>query len=115
MLADSVLARDQPDQRPRRLRRGAGPAPVPRHVLVRERALAPSAVGILLRLEPRDGFLDPRLVDINADRAQARQRRESSVDIVDAPAAPPSAGRRLIFLEPFDRALRHRVIGAVTD
>src|SRR5258708_40054062 len=98
MLADFRLARDQSDQRPRRLRRGAGPATVPRRIFVRQRALAPSAVRILLRLEPCDGALDPRLVDIDADRAQPRQRRESSVDIIDAPASPPSAGRRLIFL-----------------
>src|SRR5258708_24559610 len=113
MLADTRLARDQSDQRPRRLRCGAGPATVPRGIFVRERALAPSAVRILLRLEPRDRALDPGFVDIDANRAQARQRRESSVDIIDTPASPPSARRRLIFLEPLNRALRYRMLGAI--
>src|SRR5580704_18957432 len=100
MLADFRLACDQSDQSPCRLRRGAGPTPVPRRILVRQRAFAPSAVRILLQLQPCDRALDPRLVHIDADRAQARQRRESSIDIVDPPASPPSTRRRLIFLEP---------------
>src|SRR5208282_5079800 len=114
-FADSRLARDQSDQRPRRLRRGAGSAPVPRGIFVRQRALAPAAVGILLRLEPLDRPLDPGLVNIDADRPQARQRRVRAIDIVDAPASPPSARRRLISLEPFDRAFRHRMLGAIAD
>src|SRR5271156_1080744 len=88
---------------------------MPRRILVRRRPLPPPAVGILLRLEPCDGALDPWLVDIDADRAQARECRVGAIDIVDAPASPPSSRRRLIFLEPFDRALRHRMVGAIAD
>src|ERR1700687_4040882 len=71
VLTDPVLAGDQPDHRPRGLRRRAGAASVPGRVLVAQTALAPSAVLALLGLEPVDRTFDPRLPRIHADSTQA--------------------------------------------
>src|SRR5262249_33135636 len=114
-VADAVLAGEQTDHRPRRLRCGAGAAAAPCAILVRKRALAPSAVFVLPGFEPRDGALDPGLVDVDADLAQPRERREGSVDIVDTPAAPPPASARLVLLQPIARAPGDRMIGAIPD
>src|ERR1700752_5138255 len=113
MFAESVFTGDQSDQSPRGLRRGAGSTAVPRRIFVRERALAPSAVGILFRLEPIHRALDPRLVDVDPDCAEPGQGGEGAVDKIDTPASAPSTGRRLISLEPLDRASRDRMIGAI--
>src|SRR4029077_14319836 len=82
---------------------------------VAETALAPSAVLVLLRLEPGDRALNPGLARADADRAQSRKGRAGAVDIVDSPAPPPRAVVLLLALEPLDRAARDRMIGAVSD
>src|SRR5208282_378233 len=89
MRADAVLAGQQFDHRPRGLRRRAGAAPAPGRILVAETALAPSAVLVLFRLEPRDRTLDPRLARADANRTQSRKRRAGAVNVVDAPTPPP--------------------------
>src|SRR5262249_27389334 len=65
-----ILAGEQRDQSPRGLRRGAGATPSPRAIGIGERALAPSAVFILLRLDPLDGALNPRLAHVRANSPQ---------------------------------------------
>src|SRR5216683_774008 len=115
MFAEIGLTRDQSDQSPRGLRCGAGPPSVPCRIFVRKRALAPSAIGILFRLEPIYSALDPRLVDIDTDCAEPGERGESPVNKVDTPASAPSTFGRLISLEPFDRAGRNRMIGAIAN
>src|SRR5260370_24684069 len=61
MRTDPVLAGQQSDHRPRGLRPRAGAPPAPRRVLLPETALAPSAVLVLLPLEPGDRALNPAL------------------------------------------------------
>ena len=115
MRTDLVLAGQQSDHRPRGLRRRADAAPAPGRVLVAETALAPSAVGVLHRLEPGDRRAESRARWIDANRAQTRKRRASAVNIVDAPTPPPRAVVLLLALEPSDRAARDRMLGAVAD
>src|SRR5579885_625682 len=69
-FTDAVLAGEQTDNRPRGLGCGADSAAAPRRILIGERALAPSAVGILSRFQPIHRALDPRLIHVVADRAQ---------------------------------------------
>src|SRR5215469_18271981 len=88
---------------------------MPCGILVGEWTLAPSAIGVLLRLEPRHRALDPRFVHATADRAQSGKRGAGPVDVIDAPAPPPSSPGRLVALQPFDGAFRDRMIRAIAD
>src|SRR5260370_7263212 len=114
MFAAPLFARAQTDPSPRGARGRAGSPTVPGGIAIGERTLTPSAVGILFRLQPIHRALDPRLVDIDADRAEPRQRREGAVDIVDTPAPPPSARGRLIFLYPPNPPRADRMISSIT-
>src|ERR1700722_11099519 len=115
MRTNAILTGQQPYHCPRGLRRRAGAAPAPGRVLVAQTALAPSAILVLLRLEPRDGALNPGLAWADANRVQTGKRRTGAVEIVDAPASPPRAVVFLLAFEPLDGAARDRVVGAVAD
>lgn len=98
VVAYIVLACQQPDYRPRRLRGGTAAAPAPGGVLIGERAFAPAPVGILFGLEPFDCSLDLGCVQIDADCAQPGESRKRAVNVRDAPSPPPGALRRLVAL-----------------
>src|SRR5579872_6428218 len=89
VLANGVLTGEQTDQRPRRLRGSAGSATAPTRVLVALAALAPSALGVLLRLQPADRAPNPRLAKVDADRAQPEQRGEGAIYMINPPSPPP--------------------------
>src|SRR3954452_9306208 len=79
------------DQRPRRLRRRAGPPADPGGVVVGASVLAPAAVRILDLLEPCRGRAQASIGSRNAAFDEAGERRAGSVDVVDPPAPEPGA------------------------
>src|SRR5262249_15657201 len=104
VVADLILTREQTDQGPRGLAGGAVTASAPGAIFMGETAFTPSAVGVLMFLEPRDRAPNPGFVDLDPDRPQPRERRESAVNVIDPPPSPPRTVGFLLALEPFDRA-----------
>ena len=71
-----------------------------RDVVVRPDVLAPSAVGVLVRLQPADRGLHRRRVRGESVGSQRGHRRARAVDVVHAPSPEPRTIGLLLLLEP---------------
>src|SRR5690606_16580791 len=80
----------QRQQRPGRLGRGGRAAPDPGRVVVGAHVLAPPAVVVLVRLQPRDGAADRGLLRADAGGDEGGHDAPGPVDVVGAP--PPEPG-----------------------
>ena len=108
-MAGRVAAGQQAQNGPGGLR-GVLAAAVNVSVVVAGAAFAPAAVGVLDGAEPFAGAQDAASRSLYAGGAQAAQREEGAVDVVDAPAAVPAAVRLLGPQQVLDAALDGRVV-----
>src|SRR5262249_33454474 len=90
----------QTEQRPSCLRGRAWCLLMTRVVrLVAVAIVAPAAIGVLDRGQPRSRALDLRRLRINAGGIEASEHRPGSVDVIHAPSAVPAAVLHLGSLE----------------
>jgi len=52
---------------------------------------APTAIGVLTRAQPFDGFADIRLARIFTRQGESAEHAPRAIDVIAAPATPPAA------------------------
>src|SRR5687768_16414691 len=88
--------RHQAHRTPGGLRRGALADALESGVVIAGAGFAEAAVELLHALEPGGGALHVRGGHVFADDAESGEDLPGSVDVVDAPSAPPGAGLVLL-------------------
>src|SRR5690606_28160539 len=90
----------QGEQRPSRLRGGGGAPADPAGVVVGAQVLSPTAIGVLVLLQPVHRPPHRRVVGGDSRAHQGRYHRSGAVHVVRAPAAEPRAVGFLVVQQP---------------
>src|SRR5438067_13937518 len=103
--------RDQAQQRPGRLRGRHLALPLEARVVITATTLAPAAAKLLRLPQPGDGLPHHGIAHVKADAAETLQDLPGTVEIIDAPAADPTAITRLRTAKKLKRPTHVRVPG----